>query len=119
MSKPPCLLYCNCTYAQVVPPATKKAVLEALAASGQRFEAVADLCEMAARKDPALARIAGQDGMKIAACYKRAVKWLFHSAGQQLPKDAEILNMKDSTPEQVIAALLGAASESTATGAAP
>lgn len=52
------ILYCHCAYAQVVPPEVKTAVLEALSASGVSFEAVPDLCEMSARRDPGLAQIA-------------------------------------------------------------
>ena len=63
------ILYCHCTYAQVVPKATKEAVLEKLCASGVNFEACADLCEMSARKDPALKRLAEGHSIKIAACY--------------------------------------------------
>ena len=51
------LVYCNCTYAKVVPKDVREKVLERLSASGVAFEAVADLCEMSARKDPALSRI--------------------------------------------------------------
>ncbi len=116
MSSAPCILYCHCAYAQVVPEATKQAVLAGLAASGQRFEAVADLCEMSARRDPALARLAAQPGLRIAACYHRAVKWLFHGAGQQLPEDAAVLNMREATAEGVLEALF--ASTTTAIAAA-
>jgi hypothetical protein len=79
------ILYCHCNYAQVVPKATKEAVLEKLCASGVNFEACADLCEMSARKDPALKRLSEGDSIKIAACYPRAVKWLFEAAGAPLP----------------------------------
>ena len=51
---PPRILYCHCQYAQVVPKEVKEAVLRKLCESGVAFEAVADLCEMAARRDPAL-----------------------------------------------------------------
>ena len=56
-TEPPGILYCNCTYAQVIDPAVKAAVLRRLCDSGRSFEAVADLCEMSARKDPALQRL--------------------------------------------------------------
>ena len=56
--KPPALLYCHCQYAQVLPPEVKLATLKALSESGQPFEAVPDLCELSARRDPALARLA-------------------------------------------------------------
>ncbi len=100
-------VFCHCTYAQVVPPDTKRAVLERLCASDAAFEAVPDLCDMAARKDPALARLAGSAGLKIAACYPRAVRWLFHSAGAALPADAQVLNMREAGAEDVADALLG------------
>jgi hypothetical protein len=96
------ILYCNCTYAQVIDPATKTAVLRQLLDSGKSFEAVADLCEMSARKDPALKRLASSPCVKIAACYPRAVKWLFASAGA--PLDAattEVLNMRDTPAPQI------------------
>jgi hypothetical protein len=104
--KPPVLLYCHCQYAQVVPPAVKNAVLKKLADSGQPFEAVPDLCELSARRDPALARIVAGGPVKIAACFPRAVKWLFHSAGAPLAVDrTEIINMRTATAEEAGAAL--------------
>ena len=102
------ILYCHCTYAQVVPKATKEAVLEKLCASGMNFEACGDLCEMSARKDPALKRLAEGDSIKIAACYPRAVRWLFHAADAPLPPDGvEVLNMRVDGPETICAALSG------------
>src|SRR6266480_3108494 len=92
---PPSILYCHCQYAQVVPKEVKEAVLRRLCESGIPFEAVADLCEMSARKDPALQRLATTGSIKIAACYPRAVKWLFAAANA--PLDAartEVLNMR-------------------------
>lgn len=101
-SDAPGLLYCNCTYAQIIDPAVKAAVLRRLCDSGQSFEAVADLCEMAARKDPALKRLASGGCVKIAACYPRAVKWLFSSAGAPLtPASTEVLNMRELAADPV------------------
>jgi hypothetical protein len=107
-SDSPGILYCNCTYAQIIDPAVKAAVLRQLCDSGQSFEAVADLCEMSARKDPALQRLAAGPCVKIAACYPRAVKWLFASAGAPLdPARTEVLNMRELTAAQVTERLLG------------
>lgn len=101
------ILFCNCTYAKVVPAEVKAEVLRRLAASGQAFEAVPDLCDLSARGDPALQRLAGSGCTKIAACYPRAVRWLFHSAGAPLPKEGiEILNMRTEGAEAVARALL-------------
>ena len=103
----PKLVYCRCAYARVVPRKVKDGVLEALAASGADFDAVPDLCEMSARRDPRLAEIAAGDGATIAACYPRAVRWLFSSAGAPLDgKRVTILNMREETAEAVVEAML-------------
>ncbi len=111
MSERSRIVYCNCTYAKVVPPEVKKDVLRKLSDSGVAFDAVADLCDLSARKDPALERIveAGScaNGVKIAACYPRAVKWLFHAAGTPLPEEGvEVLNMREDSAASVVAGLL-------------
>ena len=103
----PRILYCNCTYAKIISPEVKAEVLRRLSASGVAFDAVPDLCDMAARKDPALKRLAGSGPVRIAACYPRAVKWLFHGAGTPLPSEGvEVLNMREQTAEEVADALL-------------
>jgi len=106
MSPEPRILYCNCTYAQVVSKEVKDAVLKKLCTSGVPFEAVADLCEMSARKDPSLQRLAQGGEIKIAACFPRAVKWLFASANAPLPLEkTEVLNMRSQPAEEIAAAL--------------
>jgi len=101
------VLYCRCAYAKVVPETTKNAVLEGLCASGRPFDTVADLCEMSARRDPALHRIAEAGDVKIAACYPRAVRGLFRAADAPLPEaGVEILNMRTEESEDVLEALL-------------
>tara|TARA_B000000460_G_C21392058_1_gene338594 strand:+ start:383 stop:697 length:315 start_codon:yes stop_codon:yes gene_type:complete len=97
------ILYCNCTFAKVVPLDVKKSVLRQLSDSGQAFDAVADLCDMSARKDPALKKIAEGGCTKIAACYPRAVKWLFHAAGNPLPDEGiEVLNMREESADDIV-----------------
>lgn len=104
------ILYCHCRYAQVLPDPVKRAVLERLCASGQPFEAVPDLCELAARRDPRLARLAAAGALKIAACYPRAVKGLFAAAGAPLPADrTEVVNLRVLDAEAAGAALLAGA----------
>ncbi len=109
MSLPLRVLYCHCAYANVVPKAVKEEVLRRLTASGVPFDAVPDLCELTAKKDPCLAELAAGGGpVRIAACYPRAVKWMFSGAGTPLPAEGvEVLNMRTDTAEQVVAALLG------------
>lgn len=101
------ILYCHCRYAQVVPGAVKEAVLKALCQSDAAFEAVPDLCELSARRDPELVRLAAGGPVKIAACFPRAVKWLFASAGASLPPETtQVLNMRTGGAEEIAAALL-------------
>ena len=105
MSKP-AILYCHCQYAQVVPKEVKEAVLRRLCESGVAFDAVADLCEMSARRDPALQQLAANGAVKIAACFPRAVKGLFHQCNADLaPDKTEVLNMRTLTADEICARL--------------
>ena len=110
MPTTPRILYCRCAYAKVVPLEVKDEVLRKLADSGVAFDAVPDLCEMSARRDPALKQLADVTAggcVKIAACYPRAVNWLFAAADAKLPKEGvEILNMRTQTAEAVVGRLL-------------
>ena len=109
------ILYCHCKYAQVVPADVKEAVLEKLASSGLAFDAVPDLCEMSARRDPKLKELAAAGAVKIAACYPRAVKWLFAAAGAPLATEGvEVLNMRVDPAPTIVQAIL--ASEGAANG---
>ncbi|MBM3837998.1 MAG: hypothetical protein FJ398_08530 [Verrucomicrobia bacterium] len=106
MSDQPRILYCHCAYAQVVPKEVKEAVLRKLCESGVAFDAVADLCEMSARQDAALKRLADGGAVKIAACYPRAVKWLFAAAKAPLSlQSTEVCNMRVESAERVCASL--------------
>jgi hypothetical protein len=89
----------------VVPDATKQAVLKALAESGRPFEAMADVCEASARKDPALAKLMKQPGLQMIACHRRAVAWLMHAAGTALPDEVPVHNMKTSSADDIMKSL--------------
>ena len=107
MSNPLRILYCHCAYAQVVPPEVKQQVLTKLAEAGVAFDAVADLCEMSAKRDPAMAHLAAGGPVKIAACFPRAVRSLFIAAEAPLPEQGvEICNMRTESAERVVEALL-------------
>ena len=135
------ILYCRCAYAKVLPEDVKDLVLERLIDSNLPFESVSDLCEMSARKDPGLVALSQQDGLRIVACYPRAVKWLFSAAGAAIqtepsqsessqsdakqPVYIEVLNMRTDSAETVCAKLgIGASvttegAESQAPGVSP
>jgi len=105
----PRILYCHCAHAQVVPKEVKTAVLQKLCDSQVSFEAVGDLCEMSARRDPALKELVDAPAIKIAACYPRAVKWLFAAAGAPLPKETtEVINMRVQSADDATGRLLAA-----------
>jgi hypothetical protein len=99
------ILYCHCVYAQVVPKEVKAEVLHRLGASERDFEAVPDLCAMAARQDPELAELAADPSLEIVACYPRAVRWLFHAGGRDLDAGVVIHNMRTSDADAITSAL--------------
>jgi len=106
------ILYCHCAYAKVVPPEVKAAVLAGLSEANVEFDAVPDLCEMAAHGDDRLRELAAGGPLKIAACYPRAVKWLFAAAGVQLADHAvRIWNMRMEPADAVIDGLLDRAGD--------
>ena len=108
MSSTASVLFCECRFAQVISPEMRESVRRGLDEAGVAYETVPDLCEMAARRDPALARLAGGPVVKVAACHPRAVKWLFHQAGSPLAAErTEILNMRTLPAEEVVRGLCG------------
>lgn len=99
------LLYCHCAYSRVVPKDVKAEVLRGLAASDRAFDAVPDLCELAARCDPGLKKLAQPEngGVDIVACYPRAVRWLFHAAEAPLADDGvDIHNMRVDSAQRIL-----------------
>lgn len=103
----PHLLYCRCAYAQVVPQGVKDGVLEKLCDSQASFETVADLCEMAAHRDPRLKAFAQNPPLRIAACYPRVVRGLFQQASSPLAEEGvEILNMRVQSADEVAEGML-------------
>ncbi len=100
------IVYCHCAYVDVVPSAVRDAVLGKLCASGVAVEAVADLCELAARRDPRLKELA-ERATHVIACFPRAVRWLFAAGGVELPDGVEVLNMRAEPAEAIVAAVGG------------
>ncbi len=97
------ILFCHCAYANVLPSKAKQEVLQTLKESGLTYSAVPDLCELAARRDPLLAELAGAPRLTIAACHPRAIKWLFAAGGASLRDEAvQYLDLRESSPEQIL-----------------
>lgn len=106
MPQPSRIILCRCDRADVVPAETRRQVIAGLAARGARFDAIPDLCELAARKDPLLLRIAESRPLWIVACRPRSVKWLFHAADAPLPDEGPtLLDMRAQDAGDILAAL--------------
>jgi len=104
------IVFCNCAYTRILPEETKQAVLEDLKQSGVEFEQVEDLCRMAAKKDPGLNAVTEAEQVHIAACFPRAVKWLFHAAGVKLDENkVQVHNMREDDPDAISQNILGKA----------
>ncbi|MFH1747622.1 MAG: ferredoxin family protein [Planctomycetota bacterium] len=100
------ILICSCTHENVIPAAVRDEVRRELQAAGVAFREI-DFCALAARRDPILKRIAEAGGVRVAACYPRAVKWLWHAAGMPISEDRlTLLNMRARDAAQVVAGLL-------------
>lgn len=107
MTAAPRILYCHCAFAKVVPADVKTAVLAGLSEANVEFDAVPDLCEMAARGDARLRELAAHEPLRVAACFPRAVRWLFSAAGATLPEHTtRVWNMRTDTAASVLDGLL-------------
>jgi NAD-dependent dihydropyrimidine dehydrogenase PreA subunit len=106
MKPEPRVLYCDCAYAAALSPQVKQEVRRALDESGLGYDAVSDLCELAGRKAPLLADLAGASRLAIAACHQRAVRWLFAAGGAPLPEaGVSYLDMREGATEELLRAI--------------
>jgi len=100
------IVLCRCARWPASLADTRRAVLAGLEESGAAMQAVADLCELAARQDPALKRWAAAPGLHVVACHPRAVRWLFAAGGAPLAAEGvAIHNMRLESAEAILAAL--------------
>jgi Pyruvate/2-oxoacid:ferredoxin oxidoreductase delta subunit len=101
------VLFCNCVHYDVIPQSVREQVFDCLSSSGLQVEAVADLCGLAANRDPRLQTWAQAPSLTIIACFPRAIRWLFHAAGVPLAQEkTRFLNMRIQSAEEIIAELL-------------
>lgn len=106
------VLFCHCAYSQVISESIKQQVLEGLREAGCAFSEVADLCELAARRDSLFQQLGETQNLKIIACYPRTMKWLFDASGSTMPPDTEIFNMRTDLPENILRKINSADTES-------
>ncbi len=91
----PTVIVCKCSQARVVAAEAVEVVLRELADRHVPCQVVDDLCRLAGRRSEALACLATAKRPVIAACFPRAVKWLFAAGGAQLDVErAKFVNMR-------------------------
>jgi len=105
MTDTPKILFCQCANAEIVSETVKTAVLWNLRRSGVPFLSIPDLCGLSARRDPVLRRFAEGGAVRVAACYPRAVRWLFAAADAALPAEAVVFNLRVETADAICTGL--------------
>jgi NAD-dependent dihydropyrimidine dehydrogenase PreA subunit len=101
------ILLCSCTGTSIFPDATRQEVLTMLGELGVNLVETPDLCGMAARRDAQLAELVAATPLKIVACYPRAIRWLLHSAGIELPESGlDLVGMCEQSPVEIRDAVL-------------
>jgi len=80
--------------------------MKGLSDAGLAYETVNDLCGAAVTGDATMERWARRPGLRVVACYPRAVRWLFHRAGAALKTDeVRLFNGITEDADAIVAAL--------------
>lgn len=99
------VLFCNCSWSDIISDDVKQVVLDALKASGRSVVAVDDLCRLAVDGDERFAKWAKFEHLTVVGCFRRTVEALFLRAGVKLPANARVLNMQKMSGEDIISEL--------------
>ena len=91
------MMICTCSFSKLIPEEAIREVVGALEQSGRDYLLVDDLCRISAKDKEMLSGLAGCD---VVACYPRAVKALFDSAGS---KAGKVFNLRTEQPDEVLA----------------
>ncbi len=78
MPQAPRIVFCKCAYSHIVSEKVTEEVLCALKKAQVAFDVVDDLCGLVATRDKILLQYTKEKHLRIAACYPRAVKSIFH-----------------------------------------
>jgi Pyruvate/2-oxoacid:ferredoxin oxidoreductase delta subunit len=99
-----CVIYCDCAHTDIIAPHVKEVIRDGLMRKKIAYEAVPDLCKLAATRDPRLQKWAQNHQLTVIACFERTIQWLFHF-GQAPLKQHEALtihNMRTESPEHIL-----------------
>lgn len=101
------VLFCKCAHYDIISRATREEVLRSLSDGVAGVQVVADLCGLAANRDPRLQEWARMSSLVVIACFPRAIRWLFQAAGAPLSQErVRFFNMRTQSPEQIIGELI-------------
>lgn len=104
----PKILYCNCSYAEIIDADKKAEVLQGLRGADVDLVEVDDLCGLAARRDGLFGELAKSGELVVVACFPRAVRWLFEMAGAALrPSALHVHNMRTESAAEIIERIVG------------
>jgi len=103
----PLVLLCKCVHYDIIPRVVRDETSRLLSDSGVKVQEVADLCGLAAGRDPRLQEWAQTPSVAIVACFPRAIRWLFHAAGAPLAQErVRFFNMRTQSPEEIARELM-------------
>ncbi|MEN6577626.1 MAG: hypothetical protein ABFD90_14875 [Phycisphaerales bacterium] len=101
------VLLCKCAHYDIISRAAREEVLRLLSDGAAGVQVVADLCGLAANRDPRLQEWARTPSLAIIACFPRAIRWLFHAAGAPLSQErVRFFNMRTRSPEEITRELM-------------
>lgn len=99
------IVFCQCRQAGVIDASVVEKVEALLTSGGAAYEAVGDLCGLAAAADPRLAEWTAGDELVVLACRLRSVRSLFEAAGQGLPSTAAVIDLSKPDAMDAVASI--------------
>lgn len=101
----PLILLCRCSRSDVSFSQAQERMARALEAARLPFQAVDDLCGLAAQKDAVLREVLTHRPVTVLACHLRAVKWLLRAEGSDV-NQTTLFNSRDESTDPIVAQLV-------------
>jgi Pyruvate/2-oxoacid:ferredoxin oxidoreductase delta subunit len=95
------VIFCQCKNAEIISPQVRETIESWFVQNQVAHVCVDDLCRLAAEKDPRMQEWAAEANPVVIACYPRAVRWLFTMAGANLKDNAQILNQRVLSAQEI------------------
>jgi ferredoxin len=108
------IVYFHCTDLPDWPEEAGAELTAGLLASGRPVRLCGDLARLSATGDSTLADVAAEPELRIVSpFYARAVRWLFHAGGSELPTETPCTVTQGRNVDDILSELLGGAVEIT------